>query len=51
MDPRELSRILSFFENVRAEAARTVLARWRRDPDLLYAIKTVEEARSDAAAV
>lgn len=51
MDPRELSRILSFFENVRAEAARTVLARWRRDPDLLYAIKSVEEARSDAAAV
>lgn len=51
MDPRELSRILSFFENVRADAARTVLARWRRDPDLLYAIKTVEEARSDAAAL
>lgn len=51
MDPRELSRILSFFENVRPEAARTVLARWRRDPDLLYAIKTVEEARSDAAAL
>jgi uncharacterized protein (DUF2336 family) len=51
MDPRELSRILSFFENVRQEAARTVLARWRRDPDLLYAIKTVEEARSDAAAL
>jgi uncharacterized protein (DUF2336 family) len=51
MDPRELSRILSFFENVRAEAARTVLARWRRDPDLLHAIKTVEEARGDVAAV
>ena len=51
MDPRELSRVLSFFENVRAEAARAVLARWQRDPDLLHAIKTVEEARGDVAAV
>lgn len=51
MDPRELSRVLSFFENVRPEAARAVLARWRRDPDLLHAIRSVEEARGDAAAV
>ncbi len=51
MDPRDLSRILSFFENVRPQAAQTVLERWRRDPDLLQAIKTVEEARGDVAAL
>lgn len=51
MDPRELSRVLSFFEHVRPDAARTVLARWRRDPDLLQAIRTVEEMHRDVAAV
>jgi uncharacterized protein (DUF2336 family) len=51
MDPRELSRVLSFFEHVRPEAARTVLARWRRDPDLLHAFRAVEEVHRDVAAV
>ena len=51
MDPRELSRVLSFFEHVRPDAARTVLARWRRDPDLLQAIRNVEEMQRDVAAV
>ncbi|GIK97453.1 MAG: hypothetical protein BroJett029_16620 [Alphaproteobacteria bacterium] len=51
MDPRELSRVLSFFEHVRPEAAGTVLARWRRDPDLLHAIRAVEEVHRDVAAV
>jgi len=51
LDPRELSRVLSFFEHVRPEAAGTVLARWRRDPDLLHAIRAVEEVQRDVAAV
>ena len=50
-DPRELSRVLALFDRVQPAAAHAVLARWRRDPDFLYAIKTVEEAKVDAAAV
>ncbi|HUL09636.1 MAG TPA: DUF2336 domain-containing protein [Candidatus Acidoferrum sp.] len=50
-DPRELSRVLALFDRVQPAAAHAVLARWRRDPDFLYAIKTVEEAKIDAAAV
>lgn len=50
-DPRDLSRVLSLYDRVQPAAAQAVLARWRRDPDFLYAIKTVEEARLDAAAV
>ena len=44
-DPRELSRVLSLFDRLNPAAAKTVLARWRRDPDFLYALKTVEEGR------
>ena len=50
-DPRELSRVLALYDRVQPAAAHAVLARWRRDPDFLYAIKTVEEAKADAAAV
>ena len=50
-DPRELSRVLALYDRVQPAAARAVLARWRRDPDFLYAIKTVEEAKVDATAV
>jgi uncharacterized protein (DUF2336 family) len=50
-DPRELSRVLALYDRVQPAAAHAVLARWRRDPDFLYAIKTVEEAKVDAAAV
>jgi len=50
-DPRELSRVLALYDRVQPAAAHAVLARWRRDPDFLYAIKTVEEAKVDATAV
>jgi len=50
-DPRELSRVLSMYDRVQPAAAQAVLARWRRDPDFLYALKNVEEARADAPAV
>lgn len=50
-DPRELSRVLSMYDRVQPAAAQAVIARWRRDPDFLYAIKTVEEAKADASPV
>ncbi|HVR67205.1 MAG TPA: DUF2336 domain-containing protein [Verrucomicrobiae bacterium] len=51
VDPRELARAMSIFDRVEPAAAQGVVARWRRDPDFLCAIRTVEEARADAAAV
>jgi hypothetical protein len=50
-DPRDLSRVLSLYDRVQPAAAQAVVARWRRDPDFLYAVKTVEEAKLDATAV
>jgi len=50
VDPRELARAMSIFDRVEPAAAQGVVARWRRDPDFLCAIRTVEEARADAAA-
>lgn len=50
-DPRELSRVLALFDRVQPVAAQAVVARWRRDPDFLYAIKTVEQAKANATAV
>ena len=51
VDPRELARAMSIFDRVEPAAAQGVVARWRRDPDFLCAIRTVEEARADAAAL
>ena len=48
-DPRELSRILALYDRTTPETAKTVVARWRRDRRLLYAIKQVEETRGDDA--
>lgn len=45
VDPGELSRVLTLFDRVKPEAAMTVLRRWRRDPDYLYAIKRIEDAQ------
>jgi uncharacterized protein (DUF2336 family) len=45
VDPAELSRVLALFDRVKPEAATTVLRRWRRDPDYLYAIKRIEDAQ------
>lgn len=51
VDPRELARAMSIFDRVEPAAAQGVVARWRRDPDFLCAIRTVEEARADASAL
>ncbi|MEX0815163.1 MAG: DUF2336 domain-containing protein [Dongiaceae bacterium] len=50
-DPRELSRVLSLFDRLNPAAAKAVLARWRRDPDFLYALKSVEEGQHGAPSV
>jgi uncharacterized protein (DUF2336 family) len=50
VDPRELARAMSIFDRVEPAAAQGAVARWRRDPDFLCAIRTMEEARADASA-
>jgi hypothetical protein len=42
-DPAELGRALEFFDRINHGNAATVIGRWRRDPDYLYAIRGVEE--------
>ncbi|MGH6894622.1 MAG: hypothetical protein ACREEP_20440, partial [Dongiaceae bacterium] len=44
----DLGRALGFFDKVSGEAAMKVLERWRRDPQYLFAIKTIEQAGSHA---
>jgi hypothetical protein len=39
----DLGRALGFYDKVNTEAAMKVLERWRRDPQYLYAIKTIEQ--------
>lgn len=43
MDPADLGRALEFFDRIKHGNAATVIGRWRRDPDYLYAIRSVEE--------
>lgn len=50
-DPRELTNVLALFDRINPTAARAVVARWRRDPDFLYAVKKVQEAMGDVAQV
>jgi uncharacterized protein (DUF2336 family) len=42
----DLGRALGFYDKVNTEAAMKVLERWRRDPQYLYAIKTIEQEGS-----
>jgi uncharacterized protein (DUF2336 family) len=43
--PAELGRALEFFDRLSHAAAETVLNRWRRDPDYLFAIRSIEEGQ------
>lgn len=43
LDPADLGRALEFFDRINHGNAATVIGRWRRDPDYLYAIRSVEE--------
>lgn len=44
-DPGDLGRALVFFDRVAHSNAEAVLGRWRRDPNYLFAIKTIEESQ------
>ncbi len=35
---------MSFFDRIKADTAAKVLARWKLDPDYLFAIKQVEDS-------
>lgn len=42
VDPDEVTNALTFYEHIKPETAQKVVARWKLDPDYLYAIKQVE---------
>jgi uncharacterized protein (DUF2336 family) len=44
----DLGRALGFYDKVAGDAALKVLERWRRDPQYLFAIKTIEQSGSRA---
>jgi hypothetical protein len=48
VDPDEVNKAINFFDRINADTANKVVARWKLDPDYLYAIKQVENSRSDA---
>lgn len=43
--PADLGRALEFFDRLSHTAAETVLNRWRRDPDYLFAIRSIEDGQ------
>lgn len=43
--PAELGRALEFFDRLSNAAAETVLNRWRRDPEYLFAIRSIEDGQ------
>jgi uncharacterized protein (DUF2336 family) len=45
LTPAETNKALEFFDRLSHTAAETVLQRWRRDPDYLFAIRSLEEGR------
>jgi uncharacterized protein (DUF2336 family) len=42
VDPGEVTRVMTFFDRVNPDTAARVIARWKLDPDYLFAIKQVE---------
>jgi len=44
----DLGRALGFYDKVGADTAQKVLERWRRDPNYLFAIKTIELGQGGA---
>ena len=45
VDPTEVARVMKFFDRIRRPTAQKVVARWKLDPDYLFAIKQVENAK------
>jgi uncharacterized protein (DUF2336 family) len=50
VDPNEVTRTMSFFDRIKVETAKIVMARWRLDPDYLFAIKQIGGAKELKAA-
>jgi uncharacterized protein (DUF2336 family) len=48
VDPNEVNRAMKFFDRINEGSAKKVLARWKLDPDYLYAIKQVDGEAGDA---
>ena len=46
VEAEELSRALSFYNEINPEAARALMRRWQRDPNYLNALRQVEQAGS-----
>ncbi len=49
VDPNEVSRVLNFFDRIKAETAQKVVKRWHLDPDFLFAMKQVNTEQRGAA--
>ena len=49
VDPNEVTTALTFYDHIKPETARKVVARWKLDPDYLYAIKQVDTAAKSGA--
>lgn len=45
VDPNEVARVMKFFDRIQRPTAQKVVARWKLDPDYLFAIKQVEGAK------
>lgn len=50
VDPDEVTRTMSFFDRIPVKTAKIVLARWRLDPDYLFAIEQIQGANELKAA-
>ena len=49
VDPGELSRAMELYDRIKADAAKTVLARWRREQPYLESIQSLENDSDDGA--
>ena len=50
VDPREVSRVMTFFDRLRQDTAKKVVGRWKLDPNYLFALKQVEGGGDNKAA-
>ncbi len=50
VDPREVSRVMTFFDRLRLDTAKKVVGRWKLDPNYLFALKQVEGGGDQKAA-
>lgn len=49
VDPNEVATAMKFYDSIKPETAEKVVARWKLDPDYLYALKQVEKATKGRA--